>query len=190
MSSLKTYVICGDEKESIVSHIISRGIRKDSIMCIDANKENVCPDKIFNVYDPYLDRGAIPRLSSGNLSLEEIHLVMNYYSAFSHANEESADDMIPVLILESDILLHKDFLPNIDKMVEDVSWDCVRLIKPETEQSLPPSGAALFRMKFIKKIIKTFLPFREAIDSELYFQSVLHKACVLTCSPSLAYRKS
>ena len=190
MSSLKTYVICGSEKESIVSHIISRGISKDSITCIDKNNDSVGPDKIFNVYDPYLDRGTIPRLSLQNLALEEIFLVMKYYSAFSHANEALTEDMSAVLIMESDVILHKEFLRNAEKILEDETWDCVRLIQPETEQSLPPSGALLFRMKFIKKIVKTFLPFRESIDSELYFQSVLHRASVLICSPSLAYSKS
>jgi hypothetical protein len=113
---------------------------------------------------------------------------MNYHAAFQHAVEHGGGEEEPVLILEPHVLLHRNFLPNLDKILEDSTWDGVRLIKQQTNTTLPPSGALIFRIKFLRAMLKTFLPFRESIDSEIYYQSILNKGKFLTCNPSLAFQ--
>lgn len=186
MSSLKTYIICDHENEETVLQALLRGIEKDDIIRVFPSPCDT--SKIFNMYDPYLDRGVIPLFSSNILTLEEISMVMRYYTIFQQVAESSADDLSPILVLEPNVILHRDFLPNVRKIMEDEVWDCVRLMCSENNRSIPCTGAILFRTKFIRNAVKTFLPFRESIDSELYFQTVLHKANVLVCNPSIAYR--
>ena len=183
---MKTYIICENENEQSVTQALLRGIEKDSISCVLPNFNDM--SQVFNMYDPYLDRGVIPPFSSTILTFKEISLVMKYYSIFKQVADSDSDDLSPILILESNILLHRDFLLNVKRILEDDSWDCVRLICPENTGTIPSSGAMLFRVKFIRNAVKTFLPFRESIHSELYFQTILHKANVLVCNPSIAYR--
>jgi hypothetical protein len=51
------------------------------------------------------------------------------------------------------------------------------------------SGALLLRLSFIRKIVKTILPFRDPVDYELIFQTLLHKTkAYYMYPPILEYR--
>jgi len=196
MAPFQTYIICNLKKEhdrflKIFSQVLSRGIEKESVQVIAPTWEDeLSSETIFNVYDPYLYRGHIPPFKSGTASLKEISLVLNYVAVFQHAAAADLDDSAIILVLESGTTLHRQFLPNLQKILEETAWDCVRLIREEDEGTANsfPTGAILFRMGFVRKMLKTILPFRESIDAELRFQVMLHKAKVVMASPPLAAR--
>ena len=189
-ATLKTYIICNIKKEhdrflKIFSHVLLRGIDKDSVQFIAPNcEDNLDLEVVFKVYDPYLQRGQIPRFTSGTVSLKDISLVLNYVSVFQHADSTGLNDSAPILDLQGGVLIHREFLTRIAEFLKEESWDCIRLI------DAPSAGALIFRLGFIRKLLKTILPFRESIEAELRFQVILHGATVLVASPSLAFQDS
>lgn len=196
----------------IIPHMIIRGIPKESLRFIAPTwADNLDPASIFKVYDPYLNRGKIPPFSfkSACLSKGEISLMINFYSAVRHALDNNTEDQI-ALIFESDSYVRRDFVPRLNKLLTDLSgtdWDYVSLSEgvgtrppgAETtyygEQKVynPPhqwvfrcTDSMMFSGKFLKKLAKTFLPFRECLDWELNFQMALHQGKALWADPPMA----
>jgi len=194
MADLKTYIICNIKREhdrflKIFSHVFLRGIDKDSVQFIAPScEDNLDLETVFKVYDPYLQRGRIPRFTSGTVTLKEISLVLNYVSVFQHADSTGLPDSTPILVLQTDVLIHREFLSRIPDFLKEDSWDCIRLI--DGSDIVFPAGALIFRLGFIRKLLKTILPFRESIEAELRFQVILHGATVLVAKPSLAFQDS
>jgi hypothetical protein len=200
------YIMCHPEKEKerfnrIIPHMIIRGIPKDSLRFIAPTwSDNLDNSTIFNIYDPYLNRGKIPPFSfkASCLSKGEISLVINFYSAVRHAIDNNTEDQA-TLVFESDSYLRRDFVPRLNKILEDLSgtdWDYVSLGEgvgtrpPNCEESYyseqelykPPypwmfrcTDSMLFSGKYLKKLATTLLPFRECLDWEMNFQMMLHQ---------------
>lgn len=196
----------------LIPHMIMRGIPKEYLRFVAPTWSDTLEDAIiFKVYDPYLNRGVIPPFSfkSSCLTKGEISLILNFYSVVQHASTNNKDDQA-TLVLESDSYLRRDFVPRIIKIMQDLSgqdWDYVSLgegvgTRPpgcETsyygEQKLykPPhswvfrcTDSMLFSQKFIKKLAKTLLPFRECLDWELNFQLAFHQAKALWTDPPIS----
>jgi len=215
------YVICHSEKENtrfrrIIPNMIVRGIPKESLRFIAPTWADNLDDKtIFNIYDPYLNRGHLPPFTfkAACLSKGEISLMLNFYSAISHAIDNNREDQA-TLIFESDSYLRRDFVPRLNKILLDLSgteWDYVSLgegnsIRPSgTEKSyygeqaiyeptqlwvLRSCDSMLFSGKFLKRLVTTFLPFRESLDWELNFQLALHKGKALWADPPITEARS
>jgi hypothetical protein len=196
----------------LIPHMIMRGIPKEYLRFVAPTWSDTLEDSIiFKVYDPYLNRGVIPPFSfkSSCLTKGEISLILNFYSVVQHASTNNKDDQA-TLVLESDSYLRRDFVPRIIKIMQDLSgqdWDYVSLgegvgTRPpgcETsyygEQKLykPPhswvfrcTDSMLFSQKFIKKLAKSLLPFRECLDWELNFQLAFHQGKALWADPPIS----
>lgn len=208
------YVICHSEKERarfrrIIPHMIIRGIPKESLRFIAPTWADTLDDKtIFNVYDPYLNRGHLPPFSfkAACLSKAEISLMLNFYSAIRHAIDTNTEDQAAI-IFQSDSYLRRDFVPRLNKIFSDLSgteWDYVSLgggtetgcygeqalSEPSQQWVLRSSDSMLFSGKFLKRMATTFLPFRECLDWELNFQLALHKGKALWAEPPMTERRS
>jgi hypothetical protein len=211
------YVLCNPEKERarfkrIVPHMIVRGIPKDTLRFISPTwSDTIDNSNIFKIYDPYLNRGGLPPFSfkSACLSKGEISLNINFYSAVRHAIDNNKDDQIMV-VFESDSYLRRDFVPRINKILEDLSgteWDYVslgegvgtrppqapksyygptKLYKPPYQWVFRCCDSMLLSRRFIEKLQKTFIPFKECLDWELNFQMMLHQGVALWADPPLA----
>ena len=211
------YVLCHPEKERqrfnrIIPHMIIHGIPRESLRFIAPTWSDTLDNStIFKVYDPYLNRGRIPPFSfkSSCLSKGEISLVLNFYSAVRHAVDNNTEDQA-VLVFESDSYLRRDFVPRMNKILEDLSgtdWDYVSLgegvgTRPPncdesyySEQKLykPPhmwmfrcTDSMMFSGKYLKKLATTLLPFRECLDWEMNFQMILHQGNGLWADPPVS----
>ena len=200
----------------IIPNMIVRGIPKESLRFISPTWADNLDDKtIFNVYDPYLSRGHLPPFTfkAACLSKGEISLMLNFYSAIRHAIDNNREDQA-TLIFESDSYLRRDFVPRLNKILSDLSgteWDYVSLGEGNSsrpseaeksyygEQALyEPSQQWMFRScesmlfsgKFLKRLVTTFLPFRECLDWELNFQLALHKGKALWADPPITEKGS
>ena len=86
-------------------------------------------DLCFQVYDPFLPR-PIPALvfKSRALLRGEISLVLNFYSAIKDAYESHYRS---IMVLESDVIFHREFLPRLASIMEALGqipvWDYVSL---------------------------------------------------------------
>ena len=196
----------------IIPHMLIRGIPKESLRFVAPTwGDTLDQESIFKVYDPYLNRGKIPPFSFKSTCLlkSEISLMINFYSAIRHALDTNTEDQV-TLVFESNSYLRRDFVPRLNKLLTDLSgtdWDYVSLgeglgRRPEGaettyygEQKLydPPdqwvfrsTDSMMFSGKFLKKLVKTFLPFRECLDSELNLQLMLHQGKALWADPPMS----
>ena len=193
-------------------HLASVGLPNDKISYGAATwGSELSSSIIFTVWDPFL-RPGVPNLTwkSRCLSKGEISLVMNFFAAITHAIEQNYKNII---IFESDVYLRDDFIPRLNDLWTDLSgdWDFVSLgegigTRPNqvlssywspTRSYKPPhdfvfrcTDSMLFRVEFLRKIIKTLLPFRECLDWELNYQIALHKGKAFWADPPLAEQGS
>jgi hypothetical protein len=202
------YLLCNAEKEPerykrLIPHVLMHGIPKDKLKLASPTwSDTLSIESIFNVYNPYLNRGNVPKFKSGVLTKEEISLNINFYNiVLNSLNDLSGNGC--VLVLESDVILRRDFNDRLSKVMLDLSgveWDYVSLSASEsdisyngpTKLSNPPNNWALrgtnsmlLSMRFIENLQKTFLPFKESLEWELNFQMLLHKGVALWCNPPL-----
>jgi hypothetical protein len=206
------YVICNPEKEvekhsRLIPHLIIHGIPKTCLkLACPTWGDSLSDQMIFNIYNPFLQRGKLPNFTYKGASLlkSEISLNINFYNIIKHAeNDLSGNDSI--LVFKSDIRLRRDFNENLSKIISDLSgieWDYVALGNSvnSTKSYYNPIelykitdifnqntfGPMLLNKRFIDKICKTFLPFKDSLDYELKFQMLLHKSTCFSVYPPLA----
>ena len=170
--------------------------------------DELTTEMIFKVYDPYLDRPCPTFTFKGrSLTLGEISLGLNFYFAMQAAIEDNTKICIT---LESDVFLREDFVSRLRDLMADLkdkTWDYVSLgegigtrpaeappsMYSATKAYTPPhqlvfrcTDSMLFKTEYLRKISKTFLPFREIIDWEMNFQMMLHRGTALWADPPLA----
>jgi len=110
-----------------------------------------------------------------------------------------APDTSAIVILNSQAIARRDFFPRLKDLVEKEScteWECLSLgyaptvmtgaadasyfSDPQLFQHDPMTpitvGAVAMRLSFVRKLVKTILPFRDPLEFELLFQTLLHKA--------------
>jgi hypothetical protein len=166
-------------------------------------------ESIFNVYNPYLNRGNLPKFKFGCLSKGEVSLNINFYNIVLNSMKDlSGNDCI--IVFESDVFLRRDFDERLSKIISDLSgveWDYVslgegvgtrpdncdnsyysesKLYKPPHNWVFRCTDSMLLSRRFIENLHKTFLPFKECLDWELNFQMLLHKGVALWADPPLA----
>jgi hypothetical protein len=162
---------------------------------------------IFNIYNPFLQRGNLPNFTYKGASLlkSEISLNVNFYNIIKHAETDLSNNEC-ILIFKSDVQLRYDFNERLSKIISDLSgteWDYVGLSNKHIDSSKSyyspielhkvsdhfnqdMRGPMLLSREFIKKICKTFLPFKDSLDYELKFQMLLHKSTCFSVYPPLA----
>jgi hypothetical protein len=211
------YLLCNPEKEAgrfkrVVPHLLMRGIPKERLKLASPTwGDTLSAQSIFNVYNPFLNRGQIPAFSfkSACLSRGELSLNINFYNIVLNALKDlSGNDSI--IVFESDIYLRQDFNERLSSILTDLSgveWDYVSLGEgvgtrpPDAPKSYygpttlykPPyqwvfrcCDSMLLSRRFIEKLQKTFIPFKECLDWELNFQMMLHRGVALWADPPLA----
>ena len=200
----------------LLPHLLMKGIPKDRLrICGPTWGDTLTDEIIFKVYDPFMPRGKLPAFSykSARLSKGEISLNLNFFAAIQSAAKDLSGNE-SVMILESDVFLRRDFLSRLNEGLVDVSgqeWDYISL--SEGVGTRPPGHAPsyyapskvypaphkwVFRCtdsmilgaEFVKKLTRTFLPFKECLDWELNFQMILHQGKSLWLDPPIAEQGS
>ncbi len=219
------YVLCHPEKEKarwdrLLPHLLTCGIPAERIrISAPTWGSDLTPQQIFQVYDPFLPRGALPTLTfkSAGLTRAEISLMLNTASALRDAEQRfGADSSGVILTLESDVWLRRDFVPRLrDLLLEAAaggsSWDYISLgegtgTRPEgapasyyapTRAYPPPhqwvfrcTDSMLFSLNYVKRLNQTIIPFKEIIDWEMNAQLMLHRGKALWADPPLAEQGS
>jgi hypothetical protein len=210
----KVYLIAHPIKEKerfdrLIQHVVSRGVPPERIEVVAPTwGTDLTSDLIFQVYDPYLKRPCPCFTFKGrNLTRPEISLALNFYAAMRSAVEKTNKF---VITLESDVYLREDFVSRLKDLVKDLEkkqWDYVSLgegvgtrppgchpsMYAPTKAYEPPhqlvfrcTDSMLFQTHFLRKVISTFIPFREIIDWEMNFQNLVHKGIALWADPPLA----
>jgi hypothetical protein len=200
---------------TLLPTLLSLGFNKDTIICNPhLEKDKIPCESIFNIYDPFLQRGPIPPFTpnASHLPLDEVIKMLNFASSVQNAASLPLPDSTPILLLDATIIARHDFLARLKEFLESsktTDWECVSLahtpstVPPEADasyfsspqiyeqepMSVVNSGALLLRLSFIRKIVKTILPFRDPVDYELIFQTLLHKTkAYYMYPPILEYR--
>ena len=173
-------------------------------------------DQIFSVYNPYLGRGQLPTFTfkGAGLTRGEISLGINFGSAVADAVKrlEAGEPPGLVITLESDVWLREDFVPRLRDLLRSAEgtapeWDYISLgegvgTRPpgapmsyyaDTKAYVPPhqwvfrcTDSMLFTTDFFKKLVKTYIPFKEIIDWEMNFQLMVNRGKALWADPPLA----
>ena len=213
--AIKTvYVLCHPIKEKeryerLMPHLLKVGIPEERIkICAPTWGADLTVEQIFSAYNPYLNRGNTPAFTfkAAGLSRGEISLGMNFYAAVQDAAK--ADGL--VLTFESDVWLREDFVPRLADLLADaapIPWDYISLgegvgtrppgapisyyaptkaYKPPHQWVFRCTDSMLFTSDYMKRLEKTFVPFKEIIDWEMNYQLMLHKGVALWADPPLA----
>ena len=202
--------------ERIIPHLIVRGVPKERIrVCGPTWGDTLDTQTIFKVYDPFLKRGDLPPFcyKSARLSKGEVSLILNFFAAIQNATKDAElKDTDSVIVLESDAYIRRDFVPRLQETLAGAAnaadnWGCVSLGEGVGTRGVPASrsysaptqvmksptpwgyrccDSMLFRGAYLRDIVKTMLPFKEALDWELNFQNMLNKGTILWVDPPLA----
>jgi GR25 family glycosyltransferase involved in LPS biosynthesis len=156
-------------------------------------------ETVDRVYNPWVDRKPVERqrnFNSYNLKLGEISLVLNWAHAARDAVQRG---FFCVMILESDVIFHDDFLPALQTsllQLEGRPWDFLSLsagagLRPPRRSDdggvrdwfpaphyyhTRTTDAMIFRVDMLRKILDTLFPFAEVLDWELNYQLTFHKS--------------
>jgi hypothetical protein len=208
------YVICHPEKEKdryerLSRHLAAVGIPLNKVKIVaPCWGSDLSTETIFQVYDPFLKRPCPTFTFKGaNLTLGELSLNLNFFHVMKAAIEDNTQT---VITLESDSFLREDFVPRLRDLLADLEgrpWDYVSLgegvgTRPKeapvsmyspTKAYTPPhnlvfrcTDSMLFKTDFLKKVISTYIPFKEIIDWEMNFQNLIHRGTALWADPPLA----
>ena len=210
----KVYVLCHPEKEKarydrLMPHLEAVGIPKDRIkICAPTWGSNLTVEQIFAGYNPYLKR-EVPTFTfkGASLSRGEISLGLNFAAAVKDA-AEGPEGL--VMTLESDVWLREDFVPRLAALLVDAAgrpWDYISLgegvgtrapgapasyyapskaYNPPHQWVFRCTDSMLFTSDYMKRLNRTFVPFREIIDWEMNYQLMLHRGKALWADPPLA----
>jgi hypothetical protein len=208
------YLLCHPEKEPsrwqrLLEHLEERGINKEKLVCIGKTWGDQLNERVFDLYDPFLQRGHYLSWKGRALSLGEISLVLNFWLGVDHAIEQGHRH---VIFLESDVFLRDDFTKRLDDLMGLLSrqvWDFVSLsdgvgthadrpdlktnsvyattgvYKPPHQFPFRCTDSMLFRVEFLKKMRLTAFPFSECLDWELNYQLGSHRGVALWVEPHL-----
>jgi len=208
------YVLCHPEKEKaryerLIPHLLSVGIPADRMkICAPTWGSELTPEQIFAAYQPYQKRH-VPTFTfkGSNLSRGEISLGMNFAAAIQAAAEGTEG---LVITLESDVWLRADFVPRLNALLADAAgrpWDYISLgegvgTRPpgipasyyaDSKAYQPPhqwvfrcTDSMLFTTEYMRRLNRTFLPFREIIDWEMNYQLMINGGKALWADPPLA----
>lgn len=197
----------------LIPHLIIRGIPRHYLKLASPTwGDTLTAESIFNVYKPFLNRGQIPAFTfkSACLSRGELSLNINFYNIVLNALKDlSGNDSI--IVFESDVYLRNDFTERLSSIISDLSgteWDYVslgegvgtrppetvgtsyygptKLYKPPHQWVFRCCDSMLLSRRFIEKLHRTFIPFKECLDWELNFQMMLHQGVALWADPPLA----
>ena len=166
----------------------------------------------LKAYDPWIPRKPVPyeqrNFNSYNLKPGEISLVLNWAAVAQAAVEKGYS---VVMILESDVLFHDDFLPKLGAALhalQDTAWDFLSISAganlrprhpPVAEGWFPPihpyfhtrtTDAMIVKVSMLKKILGTLFPFSEVLDWELNYQLTLHSSRSLWLDPPIVKQGS
>jgi hypothetical protein len=210
----KVYVLCHPLKEKgrydrLMPHLAAVGIPADRIqVCAPTWGSDLTVEQIFAAYNPYLKR-EVPTFTfkGASLSRGEISLGLNFAAAIEAASAASPTDL--VITLESDVWLREDFVPRLNDLLASATqpWDYISLgegvgTRPPgapksyyapTKAYEPPhqwvfrcTDSMLFTVDYMKRLNRTFIPFKEIIDWEMNYQLMLNKGKALWADPPLA----
>lgn len=199
-----------DRVTRLLGHILNRlptFPRERIVLCAPTWGSELSVEDCFRVYNPWAVIPGWPVFTwkSRCLLPGEISLVMNFYYAMADA---VAKEHKCILILESDVFLRPDFEERLLKIfsLSSSSWDFISLsdgigthassyTHPYMEQVLsePPykhgvarcTDSMLFKGELLKKMVNTFLPFRDCLDWHMNYQLLLHNAKSLWAEPPL-----
>jgi hypothetical protein len=196
----------------VIPHLLVHGIPKEKLkIAAPTWGDTLKSEFIFNMYNPFLKRGPLPAFTfkAHNLSKGEISLNFNFYNIILNAiNDLSGNES--VLVFESDIYLRRDFTERLSSIIADLSgqeWDYVslgqgvgtrpagvevsyntptKLYKPPHQFVFRCTDSMLLSRRFIEKLHKTFIPFKECLDWELNYQMMIHNGVSFWADPPLA----
>ena len=201
-----TFILCDSKKEPERAAYLQKWLSEKKMdpssytMELHCYGTDISVEQAYKVYDPYQDRKPVEQqrsFNSYNLKLGEISLVLNWAHAAKTAVERGFQ---VVMILESDVLFHDDFLERLTDglhMLEtqNVEWDFLSLsaganLRPhrlpgDTSLGWFPvrnyyhtrtTDAMIYKVSMLEKIHGTLFPFAEVLDWELNYQLSLHKS--------------
>ena len=201
MSGIAKIYIQGDLKRTesefytLLPALLSAGFQKDDIVCVPfIRADELQCDSIFNIYDPFLPRGKLPLLDSKgtHLPLNDIVHMCSFVTILQNAATLDLPDESAILILDARAIPRRDFHERLKGVMTKV-WDGLSLAhepavvaedasyfsEPDILEHEPTSAmtsrAVALRLSYVKKIVKTIMPFREPLDYELVFQTLIHK---------------
>jgi len=192
------------EFHTLLPTLLSAGFQKDDIVCIPSvNPSDMKTSSIFNIYDPFLSRGHIPPFSpeSAHLPLSDIADVCGMITILQHAAALDAPDENVILLFDARGIVRRDVSQRLKDVMLVNSWECLSLghfvegamsfedteICNHTPMTPINSGAIALRLSYVRKIVKTLLPFREPLEWELVFQTLVHKVTPKYVSPPIVY---
>lgn len=214
-----TFILCDPSKEPeraayLISWLIKHGIKEESYtMGLDCYGNTLSVETVERVYNPWVDRRPVElqrNFNSYNLKLGEISLVLNWAHAARTAVERGYK---VVMILESDVIFHDDFLSGLTEsmtQLEGRAWDFLSLtagagLRPrrpadddKSRKWFPAphyyhtrtTDAMIFKVSMLEKILSTLFPFAEVLDWELNYQLTLHHSVSLWLDPPILHQGS
>lgn len=191
-------ILCHPEYEPIrykllCDHLPKHGIPLDKVRWIRGPwGSTLTSEQFFACYDPFR-----PRLSSelamcfksAGLLRGEVSLILTFREAVSQALALNTET---VLIFESDIVLREDFVPRLQRLLDQATnrndWDYIslgegvgtrpeghsfsyftntELYDPKTPWAFRCTDSMVFRRRFLAVLHHTLREFRECLDWEL-----------------------
>jgi hypothetical protein len=200
MSGIAKIYIQGDLKRgesefyTLLPALLSAGFQKDDVICVPFMRhDELKSSSIFNIYDPFLPRGKLPLLNckGTHLPLDDLIQICSFTTILQSAAELDLRDDAIIIVLDAKTIPRRDFHGRLKNLV-GMTWDCISLayypniLKEdasyfadseicEHDPTSPMSSRAIaLRLSYVKKIVKTILPFREPLCHELIFQTLIH----------------
>ena len=201
-----TFILCDPKREPERAAYLTKWLATQNIDTASYTMELACygtdisVDEAYAVYNPYQDRRPVEKqrsFNSYNLKLGEISLVLNWKHAAETAVKRGYE---VVMILESDVLFHDDFLQKLEESMDllkrgNVGWDFLSLsaganLRPhrlagDTTLGWFPvqnyyhtrtTDAMIVRGSMLSSILGTLVPFAEVLDWELNYQLSRHNS--------------
>ena len=201
MSGIAKIYIQGELKRTesefytLLPALLTAGFQKDDIVCVPfIHTDELKCDSIFNIYDPFLPRGKLPLLDSKgtHLPLNDIVHMCSFLTILQNAATLDLPGESFILILDARAIPRRDFHERLKGLLtkvwdglslahhpaavaEDTSYFAESEISEHEPVSAMTSRAIALRLSYVKKIVRTIVPFREPLDYELVFQTLLHK---------------
>ena len=202
--------------ERLLPHLLARGVPANRIrVCAPTWGSELKAEEIFRVYDPFLKRATLPTFTfkGAGLTRGEISLGLNFGAAVADCTQRGDEGL--VITLESDVWLREDFVPRLRELIASAAavdlsgstWSYIslgegvgtrppgaplsyyaptRAYKPPHSWVFRCTDSMLFTTDFFKKLVKTYIPFKEIIDWEMNFQIALNGGKALWADPPIA----
>jgi hypothetical protein len=214
-----TFILCDLLKEPERAAYLTSWLRTHNISAESYTMELSCygdtlsMETVDRVYNPWVDRKPVElqrNFNSYNMKLGEISLVLNWAHAARTAVERGYK---VVMILESDVIFHDDFLSGLTESLlklEAQTWDFLSLtagagLRPRRRADdgglrawfpaphyyhTRTTDAMIFKVSMLEKILSTLFPFAEVLDWELNYQLTLHRSTSLWLDPPILHQGS